>query len=271
MKSALCKFGILVLSLLAGVESWANVVTNVPVADTALRDNSPDLNQETVTPLPVGDSQSGSVHNRGLFMFDLSDVPTNAVVKAVILRFTVVQSGTLDSSFDVNRVLVQWGETNATWNNRLDAVPWKQPGAQPGTDYIQAASDTAILRNPGVSTDFTNLISDVQMWVDNPATNFGWILIVTGDAPATGKQIGARKDSVNTPLLIVEFTIPTAPVTPVLTGIAQVGNQFQFFFNAESNHTYAAQFVGSLLDTNWVVLTNIPPQPAAIPVSIATH
>jgi hypothetical protein len=266
-------FCIAVTIVFTGVSTTrANLVTNLPVADTAIDDRSPDENKGTFSALPVGVSKDGSAHNRGLFKFDLSNLPPNAVIQSATLRFTVVMSGTLDSSYDVNRLLVDWGETNATWNNRLDATPWAAPGAQPGTEYIINASATADLLGTGLSTDFTSagLVSDVQMWVNHPGTNFGWILIATGDAPATGKQVGSRENPGNTPLLIIQYTAATPPPTPpVITNTTRVGNQFQFAFNAQSNHTYTVQFVGSPLNTNWATLSNVPSQPAATLISIS--
>jgi len=252
-------------------QARADSITNLPIADTAIRDAAPDLNQGTAAALPVGDSQTGTVHNRGLFKFDLSNLPANAVITDATLRLTVIQSGTPDASYDLNRLLVDWSETNATWNNRLASTPWTNPGGAPNSDYVLNASATATLQSTGDSTDFSSagLVSDVQAWLDNPGTNFGWMLIATGDAQGTGKQVASREEGDAAPLLIIQYTVQSQAVPPVLTNVSVASNQFQFSFNAQSNRTYAVEFAGSLPNTNWSVLTNIPPNAAAGPVSIS--
>jgi hypothetical protein len=247
------------------------LVTNLPVADTAIRDAAPDLNQGTVTSLPVGDSQSGSVHNRGLFKFDLSNLPANSVVTAVTLRLTVIQAGTPDSSFDLNRLLVDWSETDATWNDRLASTLWTIPGGAANSDYVLTASGSGTLPGSGVSTGFSSpgMVSDVQAWINNPATNFGWILIATGDASGSGKQVASREEGADAPSLIVQYTVQSPPAAPILTNVVTVSSNFQFSFLAESNRTYTVEFVGSLPNTNWTVVSNVPSQAVTGPVSIA--
>ena len=108
------------------------------------------------------------------------------------------------------------------------------------------------------------------MWVSNPGTNFGWILIAAGDVDGisdadidgTGKEVYSR-ESDHSPTLTVEYSLysPPAATPPLIFGTALVGNEFRFSLNVESNRFYSVEFRDSLAATNWDLLTTIPAQP----------
>ncbi len=258
------------------------------VADTALRSSVPDNNFGAVTPLPIGVGVFGSPVNRCLFKFDVTALPTNAVITSVTLRLFLSSDPTLPASFDVNRLLQDWGEgrgTNApashngspalpgeaTWNSRFyPSTPWGAGGGAAGTDFVATPSATSSMS--GVTNDFTSagLAADVQLWLQNPGANFGWIVLATGEPASTGKLVGSREDPILAPILIVDYSLPgtVAPAPPVIFGAALSGNQIRFSFNVESNRTYAVEFRDSLIDGNWSVLTNIAAQPADTTIDI---
>jgi hypothetical protein len=249
-------FGFAVGLFFPTVAARAQTTNLVPVADTAMRSTAPDLNFGTATSLPIGVANIGSPVNRALFRFDLSVLPTNAIINDVSLELTVVLHP-VGASFDLHRMLSSWSESQATWNNRLTSVPWAAGGALAGTDFISAASATASLIGGVNMFNAPGLTADVQMWVNNPGSNLGWILMATGEPAATGEQVASREDSVNTPVLVVTYTLP-AP--PVIYGVHQVGNQIRFSFDAQGGFTYTVEFRNSLTAGNWNVLTNIPAQ-----------
>jgi hypothetical protein len=252
----------------------------VPIADTALRSSVPDNNFGAVTPLPIGVAPFGSPANNCLFKFNLQDIPSNAVINSVAFRLFVTNNPTAAADFDVNRLLQDWGEgsgTNqfshngngspaaageATWNSRFSpSTPWGAGGGQAGTDFVTTPSATAMLT--AGPNDFTSpgLVSDVQLWLQKPGTNFGWIVLATGGASSTGKLVASREDPDKAPTLIVDYSLPSSSAAPpTIFGMSLVGNQVHFSFNAESNRTYAVEFRNSLLDGDWSVLTNIPAQ-----------
>lgn len=268
------KFCFLVLTAVA-LTTRAGQTTNLPpVADAAMRDTEPDNNFGMVTPLPVGVSKTGDPINRALLKFDLSPLPTNAVITAATLRLVVSRSGTSPADFDLDRMLTDWSETSVTWNNRSAGTPWTAGGAEANVDYVSMGSATAVLNGAGSTNDFSSagMISDVQSWLANPGANFGWILLAAGEPAGTGKEIASREDAVNPPLLIVQYGIPSPPpMPPEISQVSATGSEFHFSFPAESNRTYTVEHLGILGGTNWSVLTNIPAQSAAslIPITDA--
>ena len=49
------------------------------------------------------------------------------------------------------------------------------------------------------------MVADVQSWLDNPASNFGWLVLGDETAIATAKRFDTR-ESASPPMLTIEFT-----------------------------------------------------------------
>ncbi len=245
----------------------ADVATSLrPVADTSLLESNPNNNLGGLADCPAGRTMAARA--RALFQFGLAGVPTNANILSAPL--------TLTSSFALNRMLRSWGEgggvtnnfgdparTNeATWNNRFHpSIPWGSGGGASNTDYLAAFSATNFVDAPGNYTfnSTTELVADVQAWLNHPATNFGWILISQNElTPFTVRRFASREAATNSPILALHYTVPAVP--PPISEAALVGNQFHFCFPAESNRTYAVEVQSSLANGGWSTLTNIPAQ-----------
>ncbi len=49
------------------------------------------------------------------------------------------------------------------------------------------------------------MVSDVQSWLDNPAGNFGWLVLGDESASPTSKRFDTR-ESTTPPVLTIEYT-----------------------------------------------------------------
>ena len=49
------------------------------------------------------------------------------------------------------------------------------------------------------------MVADVQSWLNNPASNFGWLVLGDETAIATAKRFDTR-ESASPPMLTIEFT-----------------------------------------------------------------
>ena len=56
------------------------------------------------------------------------------------------------------------------------------------------------------------MVADVQSWLDNPASNFGWLVLGDETAIATAKRFDTR-ESASPPMLTIEF-IPAPRMAP---------------------------------------------------------
>ena len=144
-----------------------------------------------------------------------------------------------------------------------------RPGGNFPFDYVSATTASQIVydapHNPYLFPDPHDspapMIADIQMWLDKPATNFGWIIICeTEEVPNTVRRLASREDpdiDNATPVLNIEY-IPPPP--PVISSVQRTGNQFKMFFTAEAGHSYVMEFCNNLEAANvWSTLTNIGP------------
>jgi len=271
----LCAF-----AAISPIRAFADLSTNLfPSADTTLFENSPDNNLGSSSTLIVGTTAGGS-KDRGLFKFDLSQLPVNATITSAAFSINVVKAGFgSGSTFAMHRVLRDWGEGTglgnqgelakpgeATWKNRFHpTIPWDSPGAATNVDFVGDVSATSFVDGSGSYTFGSTpaLVADVQSWVGNAGTNFGWIVISDAEGVgSTARRVASREDSVSTPVLALQYTVSATPPPPTLFNLARVGNQIRFSFNTQSNHTYAVEFRDAFTNGNWNVLTNIPTLPA---------
>jgi len=162
------------------------------------------------------------------------------MIHAVTLRLTVIDtpSGGVNSVFDVHRVEASWGEGSgsdhrgspgvageATWNNRLGpGNPWILPGG----DFAGSPSASLPIAGNGAYTfnSTTSFVSDVQRWVDDPESNFGWILRSESEgAPTTIRRFGSRDSLLSAPVLTIDFTPAGPRLTILRTGSAGSSGQ----------------------------------------------
>jgi len=132
------------------------------------------------------------------------------------------------------------GDDDATWNSAKHSVtnptppsvPWSTPVNTPGGLFADAISSSAWVNNPG-NTQLNNvpffwnatptLLADVQGWVQNPGSNFGWIVRGVDESAAQSYRAFWTKeagDSAKVPMLEVTFT--TVP-EPMSIGLAAMG------------------------------------------------
>ena len=160
-----------------------------PVADTTLLETTPN-NNLGANPNFIAGTTAGSAgqpfRNRALLKFDVAgQIPAGATITAASLTVSVVKvpSVPANSTFELHRLLVSWGEGNktgnlglpattgeATWLSRFSLLPqWAVPGGAAGTDFVAHDSASASFQGLG---DYTfactsNLTADVQFWLDS--------------------------------------------------------------------------------------------------------
>lgn len=263
----------------------------VPVADTSLFQNNPNNNLGGMDAVISGTISLGAP-SRGLLKFDIAAaVPANATVTSATLNLSVPTARGFNQSYELHRVLKDWGEGGgsggggttgvqgapaiageATWNARFHpSTTWGTPGGQSGSDYSATASASALMGLSALNFTAAGMAADVQMWLDSAGTNFGWMVKIVNEATfGTASRISSREAPSGAPSLTIEYTVSSTPpaTPPTISGTVLESDAIRFSFNAESNRTYAVEFRDSLTTSNWSVLTNIPAQPANTTVHI---
>jgi hypothetical protein len=226
------------------------LVNLTPVADNTLyevasSDPAVQLSNGAGEHFYVGDTgQAFNNKRRGALRFDLSAIPAGSTINSVTLTLAMTRSNSGAQDIIVHRALAGWGEGtsnaaggppgsgggdgtaatagDATWYfSTFSSQSW----AAPGGDFTAGASATTSVGTLGqYQWTGAGLIADVQQWLTNPSTNFGWILTGNETAAATSKQFDTRESLIpaNRPVLTVDYSPrpPTAAVT-INDGAAQ--------------------------------------------------
>jgi len=187
------------------------------------------------------DNGLDNLKRRALLSFDLTAIPPGSVVESVTLSLTIdrVPPDAAGGTAYIHHVLVDWGEGSsdpfgpegqgtaaqagdATWiHTFFDTQTWTVPGG----DYSEGASALADFTN-GPETIFfptgVNLVADLQSWVDNPAGNYGWIVIGDEENTMNARRLLSRENSdPGRPELTVEFTpvvvLPEPVTVPIMS------------------------------------------------------
>jgi hypothetical protein len=169
---------------------------------------------------------------RGLIAFDVAAaVPAGATITSASLRLNMSRTIASAAPASLHRLRADWGEGasdalgeegagtvaaagDATWLHRFwDTQFWSTPGG----DFDATASATTSVGAAGPYVwSGPGLTADVQSWLDNPATNYGWILITDESRFPTAKRFDTRENPIagNRPQLTIQYSTGTASCGP---------------------------------------------------------
>lgn len=176
----------------------------------------------------AGAIQSSPVR-RGLLMFDLSTIPSGATITAVSLRMVMNRTVSGANNVSLHRLNEDWGEGasnagaggdgngttaelgDATWICTFSngaggcTTSWTTAGGV----YQAAASATTSVAGPAAYTwSSAQMITNVQGWLNTPATNFGWEIICAEGTPGSAKRFSSRTNPIvpDRPSLTVTYS-----------------------------------------------------------------
>jgi hypothetical protein len=179
---------------------------------------------------------SGSLR-RALIAFDVAaHVPRGAQVRSASLVLALSPSNPGLRDVSLHRVLESWteGASSAQGGSGAPAQPgdvtWVHASypdarwATPGGNFAYAASARTSVDEEGFYAWTSPLLrEDVQAWLDDPASNHGWLLRGDETVPGTSKRFESREsaDATLQPVLVVEFGRPAISCTDAgLSGAA---------------------------------------------------
>jgi hypothetical protein len=233
----------IVLALIGALVSGpvlAEVVRLAPSRDTTIYSESSDLSNGTGEFLFSGRTAM-SYSRRTLLAFDIAQhVPAGSRINSVTLTLHISQSPgsalgagaarTLPrpEPFVLHRVIAAWSEgtsdagspggfgtsataNDATWTHRSwNAATWARGGGDFKADG-SAGTVVPVTSDELVTWGSTaGMVADVQDWLDNPTTNFGWVLIGNEAADKTARRFDSRENrtAAHRPVLMVDFVPP---------------------------------------------------------------
>ena len=171
----------------------------------------------------AGKTNSGAIR-RAVLAFDLSVIPSNAVIEEVQLTLNMSQTSSGSQLVKLHKLLADWGEgtSNADGNEGAGTTPsandatWihtffsSQLWSSAGGDFVGSESASLSVGADGIYTwQSPQMIADVQEWVSNPATNFGWIILGNEQVNRTAKRFDSRENPIvaNRPNLTVTYNV----------------------------------------------------------------
>lgn len=225
-----------ILWLLAGcllaVPASAQITLDAAKDNTLYEDATGSLSNGVGPSLFTGNTVSNGVR-RGLIAFDIAGaIPAGAIVTDVQLSLTMNMSIAGPQDVSIHRLSADWGEGtsdagnpggggasattgDATWlHTFFDTDFWTTPGG----DFNATPSATQSVDGAGAYAwgSTPEMVADVQSWLDDPAGNYGWIVIGNESATATAKRFGSR-ESAEAPQLTITFIEPPLVEVPTLS------------------------------------------------------
>jgi uncharacterized repeat protein (TIGR01451 family) len=213
------------------------VVSLAPVADNTLyQDSSGNLSNGAGQHFFVGDTgQATNFIRRGLIKFDLSSIPAGSTINGVTLTLHLSKTNAGAETISLHAAKQDWGEGSsnaatggvgsgegdgiqastgdATWTYAFfNSQTWTNPG---GNFSSMASAATSVNGIGSYQWTGPGLITDVQSWLNNPSTNFGWVLTGNESTTSSVKEFDSKENStaVVIPALLISFGPPSSDLT----------------------------------------------------------
>jgi hypothetical protein len=203
-----------------------------PIKDNTLYQYDPavgDVSNALGQHFFAGETAMGELR-RGVLAFDVAgNVPAGSIITSVTLSLNMSRTfSDTPRIVELHTLLADWCEgssqasgeegtgapatlSDATWRHRFyDTIFW----ATQGGDFSAMVSATQSVGAVGVYMwSSLQMVTDVQSWLNDPATNFGWVVLGDESEIATAKRFDTR-ESTNPPVLTIEYTPPIKASAP---------------------------------------------------------
>jgi hypothetical protein len=177
----------------------------------------------------AGENGMGELR-RGVLAFDIAGtIPAGSTILGVTLSMNMSRTPVSTAyTIELHKLLADWGEgtsqasgeegdgapatpNDATWRHRFyDTIFWSAQGG----DFSATVSAS---QSVGVVGPYTwssaQMVADVQGWLDNSVSNFGWLVLGDEKPILTAKRFDTR-ESASPPVLTIQYRPPGPRPTP---------------------------------------------------------
>src|SRR6266699_6830473 len=156
-----------------------------------------------------------------MLAFDIAgSIPPGSTITSASLTLNMSRTISDARIVELHKLLADWGEgtsnanaqegqgaaatpNDATWRHRFyNTIFWTTQGG----DFSATVSASQSVGGIGQYTwSSAQMIADVQSWVNNPASNFGWLVLGDESAAGTTKRFDTR-ESASPPVLTIEYS-----------------------------------------------------------------
>ncbi len=217
-------FSILIGSVCLQAQTTVNITADRD--NTLYESTTGSLSNGAGIHLFFGKTNNGGLR-RALLHFDLSTLPTGAVISSATLNFQVnkVKSGSGPDTANIHLVNSNWGEgtsnagtsndgngTNAatgdaTWvHTFFNTSNWSTAGG----DFAGRPSATTVVSTTGAYTfSSSQLALDVQGWANGTVSNNGWVILGNESTNGSAKRMVSKENATSTqrPILTVTYNL----------------------------------------------------------------
>ena len=210
----------------------ANTISITPSKDNTLYEYDPlvgDTSNALGEHFFAGVTAEGE-QRRGVLAFDIAgSIPPGSTITSVSLSMNMSRTISDTRTVELHVLLADWGEgtsnananegqgapatpNDATWRHRFfDTTFWTTQGG----DFSATVSASQSVGDIGQYIwSSAQMVADVQSWLNNPASNFGWLVLGDESAVPTSKRFDTR-ESASPPVLTIEYKpAPRATPTP---------------------------------------------------------
>ena len=204
-----------------------HTITLTPSKDNTLFETTDGSISDGIGPHLFSGTTASFSRRRALVAFDLaSQIPAGSTVTSVSFTMQVSKTIAADQTVELHAVSQDWGEGasnagagrdgggaiakngDATWLHTF--FPDKR-WTRAGGDFASAVDAAVSVFGAGDNVTWPSsaaMIARVQAWVDQAATNFGWIVIGEEASPGTTKEFASREQVPATvrPALTIDYT-----------------------------------------------------------------
>lgn len=262
------------------LNAQTTVILN-PVKDNTLYESATGaLSNGKGISMFVGRTNTGTnpdgLIRRALLKFDLTSIPLGATITAVTLTLRCDKASPGAQAVTLHSLNADWGEgasqaantsdgdgvpaqaNDATWLHKFaTSTLWTTVGGEFNATASASASVTG--NNTNYNWTSVQLVSDVQNWLNSPASNFGWLIKGNESVVHTAKSFSTREAvAANQPKLSITYIACSQPTITSFTAVPpsicegmgaglQVIGQLN---NATSWRLYTDSCGGTLVESN---------------------
>ncbi len=183
--------------------------------DTRMKSTSATNNYGTASKI----NTSGNPDTAVLLKWDISSLPAGTFIQGAAISFDVTSAS--PDSYELYEMKKAWNELQATWNVSATGSNWQSPGAQGATDRGTTVLGSVTAAQTDLATINLNAagIAVVQGWINNPASNNGFILQDFA-ATSSGLEFRSRETTTFTkrPKLTIFYGTPVNAAPTVDAG-----------------------------------------------------
>jgi hypothetical protein len=186
------------------VGGCSETYTLAPSADAYINASNPDENKGDDTRVKTR-PESGE-EKYGLLHFDLSGVPSGAVIDSATLE-VMSKNGRDNHNVEIRQLTTAWSESGTTWNSPDGTYAWAGGGAFSSADY--GATVYGVLTPTGGDTLLpVDVTSPIDAWVNDGIANHGFLLRAIGTDTGDAEWYSTEEGNADRhPMLIIHWTL----------------------------------------------------------------